>query len=116
VFLICSLSWGMLPGMSDPSPLRPDRPPLHALLDAAMTRRLENVRHLSLARGSTAEAAREDMRAALLARYPALPLSMIDSAVSALEAAARSQPPHHRAVRRFARRLGFRFAREDSAS
>jgi len=78
-------------------------------------RRMENVRRLSVARGGSAEAVSEDLRAVLLARHPALPFPMIDSAVSALEADARPHPPHHRVVRRFARRLGFRLAQEDDA-
>jgi hypothetical protein len=84
-------------------------PPLHALLDAATMRRMERVRRIGLARGDSAEGVTDDMRAVLLGRHPALPPTMIDSAVATLEAEGRPEPPRHRVVRRFARRLGFRY-------
>lgn len=93
--------------MSDPPPQRPDRPPLHTLLDAATMRRMESVRRIALARGECAQAIGEDMRDVLLARHPALPLPMIGGAVASLQSEGRPQPPRPRAVRRFARRLGF---------
>lgn len=115
MFLLRSRLCGILAGMSDPSPKPADRPPLHALLDAATTRRLEQVRQMALTRGDTAQDVTDDMRSVLLARHPALPLPMIDSAVAALHDAEGGEPPRHRVVRRFARRLGFRSAAGDDA-
>ncbi|MBR0652753.1 hypothetical protein GXW78_24060 [Roseomonas terrae] len=78
-------------------------------------RRLDQVRQIAVARGDTAQTVTEDMRAVLLAWHPALPLPMIDSVVAMLEADTQPNPPQHRVVRRFARRLGFRSAAGDDA-
>jgi hypothetical protein len=77
-----------------------------------MMRRMAQIREAATARGDAPPAVSDDMRAVLLARHPALPLTMIDSAVAALHEAGRPGPPRHQAVRRFARRLGFRLANE----
>jgi hypothetical protein len=68
---------------------------------------MESVRRIALARGECAQAIVEGMRDVLLARHPAVPLPMIDSAVATLETDDHPQPPSPGVVRRFARRFGF---------
>jgi hypothetical protein len=105
MFLLCSHSCVILPAMPDTPTLHPARLPLHVLLDAATMRRMDHVRRVALARGNTAQAAADDVREVVLARYPALPLTLIDGAVEASGERGQPEAPRHLVVRRFARRL-----------
>jgi hypothetical protein len=105
MFLLRSLSCAILSAMPDTPTPHPARFPLHVLLDAATMRRMDHVRRVAFARGDTPQAAADDVREVLLARHPALPLTLIDGAVEASGEGAQPEPPRHRVVRRFARRL-----------